>query len=123
MKKDCWELEQNKNKRPSGWKPKSDEKKEAANASVDEEISLLCSDCHYEGKEMSLFCVKCNDIEYEKKEEEIPEPWQGVAAKEVEKLEDEKKLREVINQERRVSSWYDSSDDEMDMLLHNPIIS
>ena len=30
-----------------------------------------------------------------------------------------RKLREFINQERKVSSWYDSSDDELDMLMRN----
>ena len=55
MKKDCWELDKNKGKRPQGWKSSKKKTDESANAAVDEELSLLCVECHPEGQEIDLF--------------------------------------------------------------------
>ena len=88
-KADCWELEENKGKRPQGWKSQN-EKNENGNVAIDDkgdELSLICQECHDNGKEIILFCVKCHGedcsvdscrnvddlIEYNASDEEIEE--------------------------------------------------
>ena len=117
MKKDCFELEKNKDRRPQGWKS-SLKKDESANAAVDEELSLLCIECHPQGQEIDLFCKRCNDLssEDEKSTKEIKDPSDSNKnSSDDENMSFEKlSLSEGYfpKGELKVSSWYDSDEDD-----------
>ena len=120
MKRDCWSLDDNKHKKYASQKTG-----ETGNTAIaGDEISVLaaeaeelCDNCHEDGKELSLFCVKCNDEDDEEKEKnafemkKMMEICRKIADKvEYDYIDVSQAFRSVPMP--RESKWYIDTDDE-----------